>query len=61
MPVLALLGAGMLAYSCFYMLATALFDCDVLLGFLEKFGKAPRKYLLCYFLNNPVINNFLDR
>lgn len=43
MPVLAFLGAGMLAYSCFYLLATALFDCDVLMGFLEKFGKSPRK------------------
>lgn len=38
-----IIGVGVFAYGCFYTLASALFDCDVQLGFLEKFGKSPRK------------------
>ncbi|XP_066250464.1 dehydrogenase/reductase SDR family member 7 isoform X1 [Euwallacea similis] len=37
------IGIGVFAYSCFYLVATTLFDCDVLMGFLDKFGKSPRR------------------
>ncbi|XP_019761805.2 dehydrogenase/reductase SDR family member 7 [Dendroctonus ponderosae] len=39
----SIIGAGLVVYGCFYTLATAIFDCDVQLGFLEVFGKSPRR------------------
>lgn len=38
-----IIGIGVVLYGCFYTLATTILDCDVQLGFLDKFGKSPRR------------------
>ncbi|XP_050300857.1 dehydrogenase/reductase SDR family member 7 isoform X2 [Anthonomus grandis grandis] len=38
-----IIGFGVFLYGCFYTLASVIFDCDVRLGFLDKFGKSPRR------------------
>ncbi|CAH1132539.1 unnamed protein product [Ceutorhynchus assimilis] len=40
---LSTIGAAVIVYGGFYVLSVTIFDCDVLLGFLEKFGKSPRR------------------
>ncbi|KAL1517554.1 hypothetical protein ABEB36_001304 [Hypothenemus hampei] len=38
-----IIGAGVIVYGIFYTVVTSLLDSDLYLGFLDKFGKSPRK------------------
>lgn len=51
-----IIGYCMLAYFLFYLVCFCIFDCDVLLGLADKFGKSVGKLLQTILLHDSLQN-----